>query len=147
MPEFIVSIPVHFQLEKVIKARDEEEARRIAENLNPEDFENFDTFYEYLGDMWKSRKIVVKKLSPAIEILDWWVEEETVCYDRVTNTNYGKKAIAGKFRAFGVEGEFRVEEEWGEGCGATAIHVTGKFSEDEKETIKEYIEEWLRDQE
>jgi hypothetical protein len=54
--EFIVNVPVHWSLNKLIRARNREEAERIAEGLEPDEFENFHGFYEFLGDEWSELK-------------------------------------------------------------------------------------------
>jgi len=145
MPKFVVSVPIEFRLEKVIEAKDEEEARKIAESLEPEDFENFHFFYEHLGDVWKDRKIEIERFGVPIEILDWWVDEDKTCHDKITGVSNGKKVIAGELKAFGISGKFKVVEEWGDGYSGTTVEVSGEFTEDEKAAIKEYIEEYLRE--
>jgi len=52
VPKFYVSVRVTYELGKVIEATDEREAARIAAKLSPEDFDNFDYFYEWLGSNW-----------------------------------------------------------------------------------------------
>lgn len=54
--KFLVSVRVPFSLETVIEARDKEEARRVAMELEPDQFDNFHTFYEYLGDEFRHLK-------------------------------------------------------------------------------------------
>jgi len=62
--EFEVSVDINFTLYKVIEAENEEEAKKIAENLEPDQFDNFHEFYEWLGFEWKRviKKVEVEKL-------------------------------------------------------------------------------------
>ena len=60
MPKFLVMVETDFKLWKYIEAEDEEEAKRIAEKLEPDEFENFHDFYEWLGHEWKRLRENVK---------------------------------------------------------------------------------------
>lgn len=53
MPKFLVQVKAEFKLWKYIEAENEEEARRRAEELEPDEFENFHDFYEWLGHEWR----------------------------------------------------------------------------------------------
>ena len=51
---FLVRVKVDFALEKEISAKDLEEARKVAHNLEPDEFDNFHNFYEWLGSNWRN---------------------------------------------------------------------------------------------
>ena len=52
MPKFYVSVKADFVLYKVIEAESEEEVVEVLESLRPEDFDNFNDIYEWLGEAW-----------------------------------------------------------------------------------------------
>lgn len=62
--QFYIYVKVPFILEKVVEASSIEEARKIAERLEPTDFDNFHNFYEWLGSNWSefADKIEVEEL-------------------------------------------------------------------------------------
>lgn len=60
--KFLISVKVPFSLDKEIEAKDQEEAEKIAEELEPQEFDNFHSFYEYLGSEFKN-------LVPEIDLL------------------------------------------------------------------------------
>ena len=53
MPTYIVRAKAQFVLEKVIRAKNMEEAWKIAKQLEPDEFNNFHNFYEWLGSNWR----------------------------------------------------------------------------------------------
>jgi hypothetical protein len=63
--EFYVSVRIPFVLEKIVRANSLEEAKKIAEQLEPEDFDNFHNFYEWLGSNWSqiAEKVTVEEIS------------------------------------------------------------------------------------
>lgn len=53
---FVASVRVPFSLDTVVEAGSKEEARQKAMELEPDQFDNFHTFYEYLGDEFRHLK-------------------------------------------------------------------------------------------
>ena len=53
MPAYVVRAKAQFVLEKVIRAKNMEEAWKIAKQLEPDEFDNFHDFYEWLGSNWR----------------------------------------------------------------------------------------------
>ena len=56
MNYYEVATTVEYCLTKKIEAKTPEEAIRKAQQLEPTAFENFDNFYEWLGDEWRNAK-------------------------------------------------------------------------------------------
>lgn len=56
MQKFEVSTKVEYTLNKTIEAETPEEAIEKAQQLEPDDFENFNEFYEWLGFEWRNAK-------------------------------------------------------------------------------------------
>jgi len=54
--KYLVSVPVKWSLDTVIEARNMEEAKEIADKLDPTEFDNFHFFYEWLGCEWRRLK-------------------------------------------------------------------------------------------
>lgn len=60
--KYLIRVKVPFELNKIVEAENFEEARRKALELEPDEFDNFDLFYEWLGDSWRriSENVVVE---------------------------------------------------------------------------------------
>ena len=54
MPAYIVRAKAQFVLVKEIRAENMEEAWKIAKQLEPDEFDNFHNFYEWLGSNWRN---------------------------------------------------------------------------------------------
>ena len=52
MPAYVIRAKAQFVLEKVIRAKNKE-AWKIAKQLEPDEFDNFHDFYEWLGSNWR----------------------------------------------------------------------------------------------
>lgn len=63
--KFYICVEVPYTLWKVAEASSIEEARKIAEQLEPTDFDNFDYFYEWLGNNWNefAGKIEIEEIN------------------------------------------------------------------------------------
>ncbi len=55
-PKFYVGVKIPFTLEQIIRATNLEEAQQKALDLEPDDFDNFHRFYDFVGDEYRKLK-------------------------------------------------------------------------------------------
>ncbi|RLI20474.1 hypothetical protein DRO54_06210 [Candidatus Bathyarchaeota archaeon] len=137
MPKFLVRVKVPFELYKEIEAKDVLEAIEIANKLNPEEFDNFDNFYEWLGSNWKERRVMIDMDVP--KIVDWEVVEHTETRDLVRGTTSGKKVVVGTVEYGGVTGTFTYVKKWEWGDSESSVDVRIDLPEEMVYEVEEYI--------
>ncbi len=140
---FCVSVPVLFVLEKIVEAGSLEEVVKMVERLEPEDFDNFGDFYEWLGSKWeelRKRNLRIKienlgEIQEEPEILEWKVVKST----EIDECLSGDKVIRGKIKFAGVTGDFECKISWLSNWREVTVTVSLDLPDDIVEYVEMYI--------